>query len=318
MRDKLFSLANEIRQNQAVLREKVRELRFNNPQFTHKVQRIQLSFSVCAVDGGLLAHRLHGYDIVIGRTVGVSFIYESSILKSFDYYPEKYPNTSIELRSGLDEHEANVFRALFRLKQELECALKIVGKHSPNMLLMDGSLLPLPSDKPGDGSELAPLYSEVLTLYERLYALCEQKKCQLCGVIKDSRSKKLSKGLGLNCSDTVLCSHLLNEGERTSDFSYFDETTHHADFTKRIKVFYLRPSEHDLPLRIEMLQSVQDVDRVASVLCTLSAISDNFAYPAILIEADMRAALDSKELSSINSLIDMDIKPLRRNSRPFR
>ena len=63
-----------------------------------------------------------------------------------------------------------------------------------------------------------------------------------------------------------------------------------------------------------------DVDAAASLLFSLSAISENFAYPAVLIEADMCAALDPREIEPLeNSLHSLaGIRPLRRNQRPFR
>lgn len=324
MRDLLASLAAEIRRGQAALKEKAREARTQNPQLVlpvSKIQKSELSLSVCAVDGGLLAHRLHGHDIVLTRAVGVNFVYDKSVLASFAHHPSAFTEPKIEIKSALDDHEANVFRSLVRLKYELECALAVVEKYSPQLLLMDGSLLPVPSDRPSSESELAPLFSEILSLYAKLYAICAEKNCQLCGVIKDSRSRKLAKDLSLDsgCSDTSLCGHLLDQWERTCEFPYLDNKNKDFAFAERVKVFYLKPSERDLPLRIEFLGSGNDANNVASIICTLSAISENFAYPAILIEADMRVALDPKELEPIeSSLLSLDLAPLRRNSRPFR
>jgi hypothetical protein len=91
-----------------------------------------------------------------------------------------------------------------------------------------------------------------------------------------------------------------------------------ASLGEHINVFYLKPSRNDLPLRIEVMDS--DVGQAASLICSLSAISDNFAYPAILVEADMCAALDPGELESVEAtLLSLSgMRPLRRNSRPFR
>jgi hypothetical protein len=186
---------------------------------------------------------------------------------------------------------------------------------------MDGSLLPLPGDRPEAASALRPLYEEVLSLYGRLYSACSSSGCLLCGVVKDSRSKKLSKSLGAACPDTVLCSYLLEEGERTREMDYFEGKPPNADVEAlgaRIRVFYIRPSRKDLPLRVEVQDS--RVDDAASAVCSLSAISESFAYPAALIEADMCAALDPAELESVESSLaaQSGIRPLRRNFRPFR
>ncbi|NYZ73696.1 DNA double-strand break repair nuclease NurA [Candidatus Micrarchaeota archaeon] len=324
MRDALASLAHEIRKSQAALREKARAAREADTSLVMKTTKTKpLSLSVCAVDGGLFAHRLHGHDVVATRAVGVNFVYKDSALASFAYHPSKSPEPEIEIRSALDEHEANVFRSLIRLKSELGCALATIERYPSSLLLMDGSLWTVPSDRPAQDSPLAPLYRELVDLYKRLYSSCERNRTQLCGVVKDSRSRKLASSLGLDCSDTVLCSHLLDAGERTSVFPYFDDKQKEPEgFWERLKVFYIKPSEHDLPLRIEFLQpSTKEADEntLASLILSLSSISQNFAYPAILVEADMRAAMDPKEIERIqDSLRSLDIAPLRRNARPFR
>ncbi|VVC04216.1 NurA domain protein [Candidatus Bilamarchaeum dharawalense] len=308
MREQLNALAKEIKENYAILETKINQLRSSHSILPVKKSPIDLS--VCAVDGGLLAHRLHGADIVITRAVGVNFVYSNSTLKKCSYWPEKNPNPKIFMKNSLDEHEAMVFRSLIRLKEELSCAILSLQKFSPQVLLMDGSLLPLPSDRPGEASELDSLYSEVLKLYEKLYQDCNAKKCSLIGVIKDSRSRKMAKEFGLNCSDSVFCNFLLKEFERTNTMSYSENSG--------IDVFYIKPSKNDLPLRIETTSQASDF--VASIISSLSSFSESFAYPAVLIEADMCAALDPKELEPIEFFLNQlsGMKPLRRNSRPFR
>jgi hypothetical protein len=321
MRERLSSLAQEIRSTYESLRQKAKAARAANPGLISKVEQASVSLSVCAVDGGLLAQRMHGADIVLARAVGVLFVYENSKLKTFSHHPRKSPEADILVMNSLEEHEALIFRSLVRLRHELSCAIASLEKHSPKLLLIDGSLLPLPSDRPAEGNELRPLYGEVISLYGRLYSGCKEKGCMLCGVVKDSRSKKLAKELGADCSDTLLCSYLLEEGERTTAMPYLEDKAPNRDVAslgEHINVFYLKPSRNDLPLRIEVMDS--DVGQAASLICSLSAISDNFAYPAILVEADMCAALDPGELESVEAtLLSLSgMRPLRRNSRPFR
>jgi hypothetical protein len=258
---------------------------------------------------------------VVFRSVGVNFTYSDSALKSFAYHPAKTPQPSFELRNSLDDHEAMLFRSLVRLRSELGCAISTIERFSPQLMLMDGSLLPLPSDRPDDQSGLSSLYLEVIGLYGRLFSISREKGCMLCGVIKDSRARKLSAELGLPCSDTLLCGYLLKEGERTKAMPYHSEKKGPKELLslgEKVQVFYLKASEHDLPLRIEAFDC--DVGKAASLICSLSSISENFAYPAILVEADMCAALDPKELEPIeDSLARLSgLRQLRRNSRPFR
>jgi hypothetical protein len=323
MQERIAALAKEIREGYESLAKKARAARDADPSLIVRVAAPSPSsgLSVCAVDGGLLAGRMHGADIVVARAVAAHFVYDGPALRSHAHFPSKSPRPEIEIQNSLEEHEALAFRSLVRLRHELSCAIAAGEKLRPQVLLMDGSLLPLPGDRPQEASALRPLYDEVLSLYGRLYSACSASGCLLCGVVKDSRSKKLSKALGAACSDTVLCSYLLEEGERTRELDYFEGKPPNADVAAlgaRIRVFYLRPSRNDLPLRVEVLDS--RVEEAASAVCALSAISDSFAYPAVLIEADMCAALMPAELESVESSLaaQSGLRPLRRNSRPFR
>jgi len=297
------SLVSEIHKSQ----NDIQELAAQMTDKVCKVEKPDLNLSVCAVDGGLLAHRMHGVDITVARAAGVHFAYENSKIKKFDHHPSKVPKSSVELMSALDEHEANVFRSLVRLKHEIKCANELATKYSPDILLLDGSLLPVPSDIPAKESKLYPLYQQVLSQYEKLYS----SKCLFAGVIKDSRARRFSD----KCSDSVLCDHLLKPGERTVEMDY--SVSPKKDLEKKIKFFYIKPSKSDIPLRIEVLG---DVNEAAKIIYSLSAISDHFAYPAILIEADMCAALDPAHIESIEASLQSKagLSPLRRNFRPFR
>lgn len=271
-----------------------------------------LNLSVCAVDGGLLYHRMHGVDIAVARAVAVNFKYSDGRPTGHQYHPSRSPQSSVEIKSSLDEHEANVFRSLVRLKHEIECANEAVEKFKPDLLLLDGSLLPVPSDIPSKSSQLRPTYDSLLETYGKLYS----QDCLFCGVIKDSRARRLSQ----DCSDSVLCSYLLSEGERTREFSYFEKPPADKELGllgSDVQVTYIKPSANDIPLRIEILG---DVEKASSYLMGLSAISSHFAYPAALVEADMCAAMDPVELESIERQLQTKagIMPLRRNSRPFR
>ncbi|MFH1393382.1 MAG: DNA double-strand break repair nuclease NurA [Candidatus Micrarchaeota archaeon] len=292
------------------------------------VKRRGLDISVCGVDGGLIYERLHGMDLLLSRAVAVNFTYEDSSMKSHSHFPSKFPEHSLDIGTGLDEHESMLWKSLLRLQAEVSVAISALEKSDPDILLMDGSILPLPSDRPAESSPLFPVYEGVVTLYRKLYAECGKRNCQLVGVIKDTRAKRLVESVGcrLGVGDTLLASHLLGEDERTCAMSYSDHSQpvlkDLQDFSYNVKVFYLRPSKDDLPLRIEFLDCGKSADDVASVLCSLSSVSRTFAYPAVLIEADMCAAMNPVDMESVKkqlfALSNGTIRPLRRNCRPFR
>ena len=304
----LEQLAAGIRKSHDELRDKAGSMR----ALKLPVPREPLDISVCAVDGGLLYHRMHGVDIALARAVAVNFKYSSGKPAAHQYHPSRSPRSSVEIKSSLDEHEANVFRSLVRLKHEIECANEAVEKFNPDLLLLDGSLLPVPSDIPAKSSQLRPTYDAMLEIYRKLYS----HDCLFCGVIKDSRASRLSP----DCSDSVLCNYLLSEGERTKEFSYFEKPPADRELGSlgaKVQVTYIKPSANDIPLRLEILG---DVEKASSYLMGLSAISSHFAYPAALVEADMCAAMDPVELETIERQLQTKagIMPLRRNTRPFR
>ncbi|MBI4399660.1 DNA double-strand break repair nuclease NurA [Candidatus Micrarchaeota archaeon] len=347
--EKLFEIANRIAKLEEERKSLAQTLR--NQEFTLadslekdlfcKAQKIPLNCDVGAVDGGLLAQEFHGFDLLLVRAVGVVFKYQDSTVKSYKYHPHAIVEPELDTLSALDSHDFLVHKGLTRLKKELSTAIELVEKHLPNYLLLDGSIAPQISDKPGEDSELRSLYNEVIHKFIQLYSTCEKNNVTLIGIIKDSRAKRFIESLSnvLNAADTSILSQsndtsfinfLLNEGERTFAFSYTKDTKNHQalkelrDWGSKINVFYLKPVINDRPLRVEFLVGAKTYDEIASLVYTLSGINKSYAYPAILIEADLRAALDRREMDRVyrqlftRTGMRSSVMKLRRDNRPFR
>ncbi len=336
MDDQIAALAREIQSNRERLHGRIRELRENqktdptDSNLAFKVQKTGFPGSVGAVDSGLISYSVHGADIVAVRTAGVIFRYQNSKLETSELVCDPTSNPQIEIANSLDEHDGRVFVSLVRLKHELTKAIEVIRMHRPEMMLMDGSLVPLPCDRPSSGSELAPFYAQVVALYHELYATADNSNTRLCGAIKDSRSRRIARGFGFDCSDSVFFDHAFEHGERSAAHDYFDDKNRDNDFEnvgKRLRFFYMKVSIRDIPLRIEFLKPDDSAsidaskleNQIASKIFALSDISENFAYPAVLVEADLRAAMDQYDAKHLEStLASFEIKPLRRNDRPFR
>jgi len=336
----LGPLAQRIRESQSQIAENAQAIRKAEPSIKESedktlivpVKSGQPDFSVCAVDGGLLADRLFGADILVGRSVAVSFSYSGGKLGSALHFPSRFPETVVDFRTGLDEYDAMVWKSLFRLKGELGAALDALKQFKPDYLFLDGSIVLLGSDRPSEHSALHLDYTALLKLYKSLYSGCEELGCQLVGVIKDSRGKRLVECLQdqliVDVPDTMLADALLKEGERTCAIRYTSEAQKHpvlsslGESAEKVKLFYLKPSDSDSPLRIEFLQSKKSADEIACIVHSLCSISKAFAYPAVLIEADMCAALEPLEMDKIKRSLFMltggASRPLRRAERPFR
>ncbi len=277
----------------------------------HNLFPITFNGGVGAVDSGLLAREVQGYDVVLTKTVGVNFVYNESKLVLANYYPSVSPTNKLHVQSSLNEHEILISRNLIRLNEEVKNAIELIERFKPEVVLIDGSLVPLPNDRPEEKSNLFDLYQELILNYKKLFAT----KSLIIGITKDSRSKRFVNSVGIDfANDTKLMNCLLNEDERSFAMSYSEKPTQITkDLENEIYCFYMRPLENDLPLRVEFL--TKDFDKVASIVYSLSKISRSFAYPAALIEADLRAALNPLEMERFDRL---NLTPLRRNNRPFR
>ncbi len=343
MHDKLVSAVKHITELENRLKDtasKLRDSNFTSEEFIEsalikKLELLDITGNICAIDSGLLAYSTHGTDILMLRTVTVNFSYNKSNLLSCSYHPTKIPEASIEVKTALDEHESLLWRSLIRLKIEISAAIDAIAL-SPLAVLIDGSILPLAKDRPGNDSELFSLYNALIELYKKLYSLCKEKNILLIGVIKDSRGKRfmdiINKGNAhfainneLNYNDSSFLNYLLKEKERTSVIHYAADQKQPVlkdldEFRNSLYVCYLKITKNDQPLRIEFLNFDKNFEAAISLAYSLSAISDNYAYPAALTEADLCAALDDRELDLLKqSFYSLEIsRPLRRNSRPFR
>ena len=190
------------------------------------VSGTKIEGKVCAVDSGLLSSELHGIDIVVCRPACSCFSYSDSHVVSASYHPSRVPEPAIDVRIGLDHSEAQIFRQLFRLEQEISCAISVAENKTlrPNILFLDGSIVPLPSDKPSSESVLSPQYSKLIENYVRLYSICEKENIILMGLSKDSRGRRfvdsVKPQLSTRASDSVFLNHLLAARERTFSMSY--------------------------------------------------------------------------------------------------
>ncbi len=285
---------------------------------------------VAAVDSGFSSRQFLSLDVMLLRSVATIFTYNSNQLIASQYFPNRVPGIGVHYGVFTDTSDSTCFKSLSRLAAELSCAVQTVKMYSPSMLFIDGSLLPLQSDKPQEGSSLTSLYAEVLALYKELYALCSENNCELVGIVKDSRSqklcnlleRKLETRIAVN-SDEFLSNLLLASGERTVVFSLEDSQLEFTQDASGVHCFYMK-SGNGLPYRVEFLSNEKD-DGIESLASTLagklySLGSPHFSYPSILIEVDMRAALTPAEINSLFSSLENNTRDLalRSNSRPFR
>ncbi|MDY6761435.1 MAG: DNA double-strand break repair nuclease NurA [Candidatus Nanohaloarchaea archaeon] len=292
--------------------------------------------TVAAVDGGLAHESFHGLDIVMTRSVAPVFTYQDGSLDDAVYHPSTSPSPTVEtVTENMQRQAVDRLATLQRLQEEIAAAAEVVT--DADILLLDGSLVPQPRDRPDDDSPLFDTYQDVIGQYQDLYQAAAANGTVLAGVVEDSRSSHLTGALenhGVDPSpaaemrDTVLLSHLLEPGERTVAVRYSDRATpvfeDIALDPDDIGVFYLAAARNDRPVRIELYQHADhDVDQVAGELLGLSGADDSYAVPPVLVEADQRAKLDRQDVELVTKRVQAKlahlpgVAELRRDRRPF-
>lgn len=311
--------------------------------FELPVRETNFSGCIAAVDGGIVGEELHAVDLFAWRACAAVFNYSSGKLVGHDYFPSAIPATVFKAEHSLQSHEFNWAKSLYRLNSEISCAAECCRLHSPQAIFLDGSILPQVADKPSSDSSVFSLYEKLLDNFFDLFETCSKNEIVLAGVIKDSRGKRFidlllrslpqlqeySDALS-RTSDTAFLSSFLRPGNRTPAFKYASNASETAvlrdlgEWGKRIASFYLRPVEYDRPLRVDFLSGKQSVSSIAEMIFSLSNQNRSYAYPAVLIEADLRAAMRPEEIDHYYARLqnrlgfDSDLFKLRRNSRPFR
>ncbi|MFA5050295.1 MAG: DNA double-strand break repair nuclease NurA [Candidatus Micrarchaeia archaeon] len=338
MLEQLKNAAQHITSINSKTRECAEDIRKKNPKLKEGLEKeiitttkkIKINKKIGAVDCGILSKEMQGIDLIIGRPAGVIFQYENSKLKKTEYYPKSFPEPKYEVKFGLDEFGSLAFKNLYRLNLEISCAIELIEKYDLEIILLDGSVSILAQDRPNEESGLMELYIQVINLYKKLYQICKDKNILLIGVVKDSKGKRFLDELNekdkINSSDTIFLDYLLKKDERTCAIRLTKEPKKHpvfkdlGEWAEKLNLFYIKPVENDRPVRIEFLGD--DYETIASVIQTLSAINQNYAYPAILIEVDLRSMIDFKEMERMEKTLFMlsgaGFSPLKRNSRPFR
>jgi hypothetical protein len=303
---------------------------------------------IAAIDGGLSRHEYHGMDIILTRAVAAIFDYKDGKLDKADYFPQAIVAPKITIVSDpYSDEEFSVSSSLERQYGEIELAGTVAQKLLPDLLLLDGSVVPHGNDRPSTTSPAWSRYTDVLGVFKRLFdsasllagciedsrsrRFCEIIAEQVLGKIDSPRAAGLAKILA-GTRDTNLLFHMLKRGERTAIFRYAKDADEHpilsdlGEYGRRIYCFYLKTAEFDRPVRIDFYCKGGDVTETADKIASLVLATTphgSYGFPAPLIEADFRAKLQERDADSLHDqLVDrVGITPslmkLRREQRPF-
>jgi hypothetical protein len=307
---------------------------------TTKIEPTTLSgLRIVGVDGGLVRKRFRSMDLVLTRGIAVMFHFGPEDGPEVDFFPDAFPEPKVRpLMLTLSSAELDQLSSLERIAAELRVTLSVLDEFRPYLILLDGSLIYHPRDRPQSGSIVFEKFQEVLALYKQLYNKARQKQTILLGIIKDSRSTRVAITMGeilphiirspeifelmqgvdyrwmLKISrDCDLLDTFLEEGERSFAFRYSSElpqdTSNPSDnlstWASSIWVTYLKTARDDLPLRIEYLSDDDDdidttkLDAALSALLPLSSQHPEYGIPTPILEADARAKITANETNLI-------------------
>ncbi len=324
----------------------------NNPreplpetQLAHPLKSIPLNGRMGGVDSGFVSQSFYSIDLMMIRTCGVCMEYEGGKMVRTTYHPETFslPDPIVNTQ-GLEREEFHKFVSLTRLQAEIENATELIQKHHLNVCFLDGSLILHPMDKPSNDSPLMGEYHKTILKFVKLYEVAEENHCILIGAIEDSRSTRLGEWIEANLGttsgikaeklhDVPLMEKVLIAQERSIVFPLTETISKHVilqDFpekwARKLNACYLKPSQWDYPLRIEFLCEGKDApayaQQCAEITYAQSRLHKEYAFPTVLIEADMHAGLKQEEVELVSDKIlsklgRHTIRMRRRDRRPF-
>jgi hypothetical protein len=231
---------------------------------------------------------------------------------------------------------------------EVNTARETIEKFKPDIIFLNGSVVPHYVEKPVEHSLLYPPYRRMVEVYLKLFESARKNKTILAGVIEDSRGTRFCeianqkilsesnkpelKILLDRTKDTNLLTYALNLNERSFVFKYSANPEDHPmlrefgqELANLVFSFYLKTAEFDRPIRIDFLSTEKTVDVANKISSLLIATAGHSSYgmPPVLIEADQRAKLSEKDLETfyldlINKAGNLPgLFNLRRDQRPF-
>lgn len=303
---------------------------------TKTIAPVSLSgLSIAGIDGGLVRRRFRSIDLVLTRGIAVIFEFGPKEGPSVKFFPEPFPEPSVKpMLLTLSGLELEQIASLERIATEIRVALAVLEEFHTDIVLIDGSLFYHPRDRPQVISPVYDKFQEVLALYRQLYNKAKKTGVTLVGIVKDSRSTRVTHIMGeilphvlrnpaifekmqgidyrwllKNSRDCDILDTFLEEGERSFAFRYSTEistTSNSANnelkkWASSIWVTYLKTASEDLPLRIEMLLhgtpglEPDKLDCALAAILPLSWQHPEYGIPTPILEADTRARISMNE-----------------------
>jgi hypothetical protein len=223
----------------------------------------------------------------------------------------------------------SIRRAITELQivsQVLEQSIK-----KSDILLLDGSpVLRKPLTK---NQKIMNYYQSYLSILSRLVFHAKKQGTKLVWIVKDSRLNLFTKFLGLilpfiaeefpdilkldyreiinRSRDMDLFYHLLEPNNRSMTYTRPFEISKEFGQEFALHSFYLKTAPYDIPLRIELFQSIHrdkidllgEINNISGAILPISQYNKNYGIPAPIVEADARAKIKQTEIDALFQLI---------------
>ena len=142
---RIMEIAGRIKETEGKRRQLARFLREISVELD-LVKEVKPRFmdgvKVIGVDGGIVKKSLHGFDCVLARAAAACFHYSKDRTEKVHYYPSRIPVPQADIIEALSDIEWSYFTSIMRLRLECETATEVLDKVRPDLLLMDGSIVP--------------------------------------------------------------------------------------------------------------------------------------------------------------------------------
>ena len=350
MKDDIQKVISAVRVQERALSEASTAFRNSNKQAADRHLLEEQLFYPCqpepfskrlaAVDGGIVSEEYQACELVLYRAVCSVFEYSDGKVVKKASHPTGLDGFESLLLDAFDDSDNSQRDSILRLAAEIARARESIGLFSPDMIFLDGSIFPNPQDRPPKESAAAYEFERLLEDYRALFSDCAKAGITLVGVVKDSKSRTFLDGLRKSGSFLQFYSEHAKCLSRTNDSAFLSMALQENERSGLAKIerpdlgaglcsttpatTYLKAVKYDRPLRLEFSDYTR-ADEACKAICGLCKGNSRYAYPSILIEADLRAAMDPAELEVAYARLCAKIGPdavsirrLRRNERPFR
>ncbi len=158
------------------------------------------NINIAAIDGSFVRKSYINFEFSLFRAISVIYSFSDAGI-DIEYYPEKNGMQNYRLSRVLNNTPDQIATSqvsIDRAFMEITLVNDLITKYKKkiDMVILDGSILTEPLNLLSNSSqnnELMIKYSNLVKEYKKLYNLCDIRKIDLVGVVKDTRSSTFRK-----------------------------------------------------------------------------------------------------------------------------